>query len=42
LQTDFRSLLPTPSESLPPEIEKKLPKQFDEFQRRALKRIVPG
>jgi transcriptional regulator with XRE-family HTH domain len=42
LQTDFRNLLAPPSESLPPEIEKKLPKQFDEAQLRALKRIVPG
>jgi transcriptional regulator with XRE-family HTH domain len=42
LQLDYRSLLPASSVSLPPEIEKKLPKQYDEAQRSAIKRIVPS
>jgi transcriptional regulator with XRE-family HTH domain len=41
LHTELSNLLPVSSSSLPPEIEKKVPKQYDDAQLRALKRIVP-
>lgn len=40
LQVDVRSLIPIGEASLPPEVERKLPKQFDEADVRALKRLV--
>src|SRR5438094_6529647 len=40
LETDLRSLLPTSTATLPPEVEKRVPKQYDEAQLRALTRIV--
>lgn len=41
LQVDVRDLLPAASFTLPTEIERKVPKQYDDAQLRALKRIVP-
>jgi transcriptional regulator with XRE-family HTH domain len=42
LKIDARDLLPASTSSLPPEIAKKLPKDYDEAKLRALKRIVAG
>lgn len=40
LDVDVRELLPSRKASLPPEVEKRLPRKLDEVERRALSRIV--
>jgi len=41
LEIEVRELIPVSVASLPPEVEKKVPKQYDDAQLRALKLIVP-
>jgi transcriptional regulator with XRE-family HTH domain len=40
LQVDTRELIPEATSALPPEIEKKVSRDFDEAERRALKRVI--
>jgi DNA-binding XRE family transcriptional regulator len=42
LQVEIRELLPASPTALPPEVEKKVPREYDEAQLRALKRVVSG
>lgn len=40
LQVDLRELLPVASTSLPADVQKKIPKEYDQSQVRALQRVV--
>jgi DNA-binding XRE family transcriptional regulator len=42
LNIEARELLPSTTINLPPDLKKKIPRQYDESQVRALKRVVTG